>query len=192
MKKLLIVLLLLVSVTSPTYAGFYSSRGSGFRYFETGKNLLYVSVAKVKNKKIDSGLIGNIAVVNLSTNSVINIFKTDFNERIENLIFEAKIISSVQENFKGYKVAFNANYGNRYVRNNRLTVNRIVKDKLCILTYKAETKIYSLWYCDKTGANLKRVKSFKANTEWWIDIKNSKIYFMRQVGAQIRAESIVW
>ncbi len=181
MKKLAFFLLFFVSC--PIYAGF-SSFDNDINYIEPTYNLFYTEVLKIKNNKdLDRNFISNIGIINLNTNTTTYIFKNDFNENIEDLFFETGFNSDSEE------IKFNKNYR---VENNRGIKNRLIKDKLCIYTYNSETRTYSLWFCNKLGQNLKRVKSFKRDTNWWIDIKNSKIYFIPQIADELHVDSIEW
>lgn len=180
MKKIAILLLLFVSF--PVYAGFYVGRD--FKYYEPAKNLWYISIGEVKkNKEISNNVIKNIAIVNLNSNETNYLFDKEFDENIQDLYFETDFRN------KDGVVEFNSM---THIKNNNNIQVRAIKDRLCIITYNTSTQKYSLWFSNKIGKGLNRVKSFSKDTDWWIDIRNSRIYFIRQIESKIHLESIEW
>lgn len=185
-KWVLAIVFLLALVGCPAYAGFYSYSDSikdGGGDVDPLQNRMYVEIAKVKNaRELDKGFTANIAIVDLRTNQITYLFEKGFTEQIESFYFETGVSP------EGV-VSFNRNY---IARNNQRLKEEGIKDKLCICTFNPKTKIYSLWFCDKAGQNLKRVKSFSKEVDWWIDVKNSKVFLMRQVKDRLMVSSIRW
>ena len=185
MKKFVIPFLFFL-ISSSVFAGFGNS--AKFIYFDPTNNLTYVSIGK--NEKLAS-YTKNIAIINSSTNKISYIFEDQFKEDIINMYFESEY------NEKEGKVIFNIDYYyNKYrfdgmIKNN-IFVNRPIKDKLCIFTFDSKNKKYSIWYCDKKGENLRLAKTFDNKTDWWIDVRNCKVCFVKQVENQITYETIEW
>ncbi len=185
MKKLILIFLLFL-ISSLVFIGFgYNLK---FKYFDPTNNLVYVSVGK--NEKM-IGDTKNIAIVDSNTDKVSYIFEDEFKEDIINMYFESeysekeeKIIFNFDDNY--YK------YGVRDKIRNNVFISRPVKDKLCILTYYSKTRMYSIWFCDKKGDNLRLAKTFDNKIDWWIDVRNCKMSFAKQVDNKISYETIEW
>ena len=183
MKKFVFIFLFFL-ISCPVYGGF-SSFTNDFKYYESTKKLWYISVGEVqRNKKINFSIIKNVAIVNLSkSNEVTYIFKDEFNERIQGICFE----SSFKKELETLEYI-----GDCEVKNNEGIKFRELKDRICIFTYNPQTKKNSIWFCNKLGLELKKIKSFGKYDDWWIDVKNNKIYIVHQVENKIHFQSIEW
>lgn len=186
MKKIVLIILLLL-ISTPVFAGFLFE--SDFKYIEPAKNYLYISVGEVKNKKIGSK-IRNIALVNLNTNEVSYFFDTDFEENIKGIFFETGF--NTEEGAVEFNLNQDSDKAGNLFKNNYQIPQRPLKDKICILSFHPKNNVYSFWFCDKSGQNLKRVKTIDYGMDWWFDVKNNKICFVRQVEDKINFESIEW
>lgn len=185
--KIFLSVFFLLLIPFPVFAGFYYD--NDFRYIEPTKNFLYISVGEAKNNKIGSK-IKNVALVNLNTNEISYIFDDDFEENIIDIIFESRF--DPDEESIEFNLKEDSYRAKRLFLNNSQVPNRPLKDKICILTHHPKKHLYSLWFCDKSGQNLKQVKTIFANTVWWFDVKNDKICFVRQIKDRIQYESIEW
>lgn len=185
MKKFFIALFIFI-ISSSVFVGFCFS--VKFMYFDPTNNLTYLSIGK--NEKLFSDT-KNIAIIDPNTDEISYIFEDGFKEDIINMYFElkfdqkeGKIIFNIDDNPSKY-----SSYG---IIKNNVFVDRAIKDKLCILTYNSKTNLYSIWYCDKKGGNLRLVKAFDRKTGWWIDVRNCKVCFIKQVENQITYDTIEW
>lgn len=185
-------MLLLLLVALPVQAGFVSRRGQRIQVFEPSKNVLYRGIAGLDKKgNIDENVIKNIAVVNLSTDEVSYIFGEDFKEEIWGLVFEFGYAAQHSRIDVYDSVNNNTGYSS-WIRNNYDLEKRPVRDRLLVITNNPNTGSTSIWFCNKMGQDLKRVRTFDRETDWWIDMRNEKICFAGQVGRTLSFESIPW
>lgn len=94
--------------------------------------------------------------------------------------------------YKNGSVTFGQDYVDVHVKNNAGVVQREPKDQLLVAVYNRETKTTSLQVSNRRGGNLKELTSVPENAEWHVDVKNSKVRVVQQMGSQLRIESLEW
>jgi hypothetical protein len=183
MKRFIVLALLVVATTSNAGDYYYANRVDTY---DPVTGLYYKAVLS----KGDRGFISkggpdvvNIAITNPATGAVALLFKEPLLGNITSVIFEV--------GFKEGSIEF---YGadRPYIQNNTGLANRALKSKLLVAVREGEKKETSLFVAAKDGGNLKRVAVVPEKDDWHIDVKNSKLRVVHQLGNSIRLESYDW
>jgi len=178
----------------------YADGGDGYgtkcnvNDMEINYNLFYSSIngeLKVINNKGKEKvyeITSNIAVYNIESKQIKYIFPDTLNERIYKFYYESYYDSLKKQ------IVYNRS-GNSYYEMNNLIGNynllqRQPFDKLFIITYSYETKMYSLWTATKFGEELKRVFQFDKETEYYFDVKNMEVRFIKQINNELEISDI--
>lgn len=161
---------------------------------EITHNLFYCSVdgeltimnKKGKPEKYD--ITSNISIYDIKTAKTTYLFSDSLKEGIAEFYFESHYDVLTK------KMAFNHNDPDDYryfdIVGNFNLETRPPSDKLFIITYSIEGGMYCLWTADKRGTGLTRIHSFTSNTDYYFDVKNMMIRFVKQVGKKIETKDI--
>lgn len=112
----------------------------------------------------------NIALYDITQDKISYLFEDSLNENIVGFAFEMNF-NSVEKSITMYEE--NSYELNWRVENSYLLKERPPSDKLLIVTYSPQTKLYSFWTADKKGGNLKRQSTFIEADDIDIDVRNS-------------------
>ncbi len=186
MKKFFMVAMLLV-LSSPCLAGLDYYGGPGDEYDqETG--LYYVHVTESEDggflKSSDSKTT-DLYIYSPSQEKGSYLFNRKNIHRITNVAFE----SAFDEKEKA--IVFN-NASKYLVQNNMLTQARSPKDKILVTVYDESRSINTVWAASKSGSNLVKIKEYGKDTQWHIDVRNSKIRFITKTNKQVSIENVSW
>lgn len=189
MTNRLTLLLLILFVAGPTtlFAGGYGSYLFADSY-DTESGLFYSAVfqsevaglLRSENKKIV-----DIYIYSPQTEKGTYLFKLQNKSEILSFVFE-KSYDTVK-----HSMTFNAGEG-LYSKNNHEVRKRKPKDRLLVETYSEEAQTSTLWSSSKTGENLQRLKSYKNDTDWHVDVRNEKIRFISKTENFVRIENLEW
>ena len=184
MKKLLLFFFALV--LSSTFAdGDYDSNYYIVDEYEPIVNIYYrgiyekdVVFTDSKGKEFKKNITNNIAVFDPQTQMTKYIFPQSFNETITGFIYEVAYDTLCNQIcFNQSVCSYTALYRNQVcdqhpsiVRNNKNIQRRNASRKLIIITYSFLTKEETVWLCDKSGFNLRKV--FESPASFHIDVKN--------------------
>ena len=125
----------------------------------------------------------NLYIYNPNTNSGKTLFPKSHNFQIVALSFETSV--------KDGEVIFHSDYS-APIKNNHKIGDRSPKNKILILTRDSENKKETFYFANKDGSDLKKVKTISQSDDWHIDVKNSVVRVVKQVGSEIEIESFKW
>ena len=193
MKNCFLFLLIIVSFAF----SFASGGGEYKRYylgdincFEQTHNLRYLGIhdsvmlKDSRGKYYKQHILNDVSIHDINNGKTINIFNDTTKREITRFYFESAY-------FEKYR-SIEFNYGFDSIQhdkglfqfaNNTDVGKREISDRLIIECQDPRTKMISIWICDKTGGNLKKVfeyKEYRATFE--IDVKNRKLRTYKQVG----------
>lgn len=159
--------------------------------FEQTYNLYYktsldtIKYINEKGKKDFEIRSTNLTIYDITIGTKTQLFPNGFKEEIITILFETKIDSS------GTIMFNNDDYNpQRYIRNNYNISSRELSNKLIIVTFSMETKMFTLWTAHKNGKELKNLKSFSNTDELNIDVLNHCFLFVKSNINQIDIEKI--
>jgi hypothetical protein len=175
----------------PLYAGMGSYREHLIDEYDRTTGLYFNSIEKEVK---EGGFISNGI---LTYNVDLNIFdpKTEKNTLVFNNDNPIKITQILFESHydpEKKMIVFNHSGGYRIIKNNYAISKRSPKNKLLIVVYNQKSKLNELWTVTKQGKNLNKLKQFDNQTSWHLDIKNSKIRFVKQVKNKLNVKSFDW
>jgi hypothetical protein len=111
------------------------------------------------------------------------LFPKSSNFQIVALCFEISIEDGQVEFHSDYSAA---------IKNNQNIHPRSPKESMLILTRNTETKAETFYFAKKDGSELKKVKTISQSDDWHVDVKNSVIRVIKQVGSELQIESFKW
>jgi len=184
------LLILLVTTAFSAQAGGYYS-GASIDAYDKDTGLYFKSV---KNGKEDGGFlskgsssnVSDINVFNPSTGKSTLIFGDNKPRKITTFLYESEYVKETQS------IAFGTNERTYNVKNNNSIEEREIRNRLLIVVYDEEKEKSEMWSSDKSGNNLKKIKSFSKGVSWHIDVKNSKIRFVTSLNYKLNIESMAW
>lgn len=132
--------------------------------------------------KDGSGVV-NIAIFNPSTGSIGLLFKEPLQGTLSSVLFEI-----------GHKDGTMQFYGagRSDVKNNVGIPNRAPKNRLLVAVRDGKKKETALFGSEKDGSKLKKLIVVPDGDDWHIDVRNSKLRVVHQLGSAIKIESIEW
>ena len=195
MIKYFVLITLFISTVSFIDGGDGGSSHCIINDMDITHNLFYNSVDGVldvlnKKGKIEKyEVTTNISIYDIKTGKTSYLFSDSLKERIEEFYFESHYDALNK------RMAFNhndpADYQYLDVIGNFNLESRPPSDKLFIITNSPETGMRCLWMADKTGAGLMRVHEFnQSTTDYYFDVKNMVVRFVKQVGKKIETLDI--
>lgn len=128
-------------------------------------------------------VVTNIAITTPLTDSTVLLFKEPLQGYITSLVFET--------GFKNGSMGFYG-VGQPYIQNNAGVADRDPKNKLLIAVFNGEKKVTTLFISEKDGSNLKKLTVVPEKGDWHIDVKNSKLRVVHQLGNTIKIDSVDW
>jgi len=196
------ILVLLLAIAAYSFAsggGEYKRYYLGdINYFEQTHNLRYLGIhdsvmlKDSKGKSYKHYILNDVSIHDINNGKTINIFNDTTKREIVRFYFET-------DYFEEYRsIEFNYDFDSTQMdkglfqfANNTDVAKREISDRLIIECLDPRTDMISIWICDKTGGNLKKVfeyKEYKANFE--IDVKNRKLRTYRQVGNKMEIKEV--
>ncbi|OAM53072.1 hypothetical protein A7981_06530 [Methylovorus sp. MM2] len=181
------LLLLLVVISSSVSAGEYDNSYVSINVYDKASGLYYRAVQDLSEGggflSSSSNVVTNINIFDPVTSTSRLLFKNPQKGGISPLLFESEI-KDKQVTFDGTAtfLAFN----NSDIKRTEL------KNKLLVGVRNQETKTTTLFIADKNGSNLKQLTIVPPNTDWHIDVKNSKIRVVRKLENNVRIDSYDW
>lgn len=169
-------------------AGDYYS-GAGIDTYDPVSGLYYKSITTDTKKEgllssSSSQRITNINIFDPVDGSSRSLFSQNVMGRISMVCFES--------GFKDGSVLFNGDMQPCAAKNNQSLTKREPKDKILAAVELPENKGIELFSADKRGKNLRRITSVPAGASWHIDVRNSKLRVVNQVGQQLKLEAFDW
>jgi hypothetical protein len=182
MNRLLAVCLLISS--SVAAADYYGGR---IDTYDPVTGLYHKAVSEkahggLLSSKTASGPI-NVAITNPANSLTVLLFKEPVHGSVTSVLFET--------GFKDGSVEFSGNT-DAYVLNNKAVPKREPKNRLLVVVSNRDDEQSELYTADKSGGNLKKVVAVPRGDDWHIDVKNSMIRVVHQIGSGIKLESFEW
>lgn len=185
--KLTFILLMISAIAFADSGGGYGTK-CNVNDIEINYNLFYtsvdgdLSVINKKGKEEKYYVTSNISIYDINTGKISYLFSDTLNEKICEFYFESYYDSLNKQ------IVFNQS-NNDYPMNNIIgnfnLKNRLPGDKIFIITYSYKSDKYSLWTAHKNGTQLTRVYEFSKEVNYFFDVKNMVIRFIRQAGKKI-------
>jgi hypothetical protein len=126
----------------------------------------------------------NVNIFDPATGTSVALFKQAAPGPIALVLFETQ--------FEAGSIEFHPPPPSGHILNNAGVEARAPKDRLLIGLRDAKGAIASLWTSDKRGNGLAQVAAVPEDASWHLDVRNSKIRVVRQVGQTIEIESYDW
>jgi len=128
--------------------------------------------------------------------SIVNLFIYDPVTNSGNLLFPKSknfqiVALSFETSVENGEVKFHSDYS-ASIKNNHNIEKRNPKEDMLIVTRNTETKEETFYFAQKNGAELKKVKTISQSDDWHVDVKNSVVRVIKQVGSEIQIESFKW
>jgi hypothetical protein len=152
-------------------------------------NLFYHSVdgelitINSKGKEQKYKVTNDISIYDIITAKSVKLFSDTLKEAIRDFYFESHYQASsgrmLYNQHSDGSSEWNKIIGNINIK------ERKPADKIFILTYSYTTDKFTMWSADKKGTGLKRIHQFSDDTDYYFDVKNLCIRFVKQVGKQI-------
>lgn len=136
------------------------------------------------SSKESSNNVVNVNIFDPATGQSVLLFKDAQKDGISVIAFEA--------GFKDGSIEFNGSTYESIALNNSHIKQRNVKDQLLVGVRNNAAKETVLLVSDKRGHSLKKIASVPFGASWHIDVKNSKLRVIRQIGNAIKIESYEW
>ena len=179
--------LFLLLTCSVSFAGYGSYGGVDINEYDISSGLYYKSIhIKRENKRFLSSSsnkkVVNIGIYNPETDKHHTLFKNNIQHEISFILFEQAV--------KDSKVVYNSQSYN--IKNNHVSADRLLKNKLLIGISDAENEKIDLWIAEKNGDNLKKLTSIPFSARWHIDVKNSKLRVVYANNGQFRLTNYDW
>jgi hypothetical protein len=127
--------------------------------------------------------IVNIFIYDPSKDSGYYLFPENHEKQIVALSFETALKDGVVE--------FNNSYSSP-VKNNTGIIDRQPKPTMLVVTRDSKKQTDTFFTANKITGNPKEIGKIHSKSNWHIDVKNSKIRVVRQVGNKIEMESLAW
>jgi hypothetical protein len=127
--------------------------------------------------------IVNLYIYDPATGTGKLLFPKSDNFQIVALSFE----TSVEDG----EVKFHSDYS-APIKNNQNIEPRNPKSNMLILTRNTETKDETFYFANKNGSDLQKVKTISQSEDWHVDVKNSVIRVIKQIGSELKIESFKW
>jgi hypothetical protein len=178
----LIVVVLLLS-TQVQAGGYYNP---SIDTYDPATGLYYKSVeSEKKSGFLSSGgrAITNLYIYNPLTGEGKVLFPKKQDFQIIALSFETAVENG--------EVKFHSDYAAPIKNNNNIEL-REPKSKMLILTREIESEKETFYFAKKDGSEMEKVKTISASDDWHVDVKNSVVRVVRQVGSEIKIESFRW
>jgi hypothetical protein len=157
--------------------------------YDSSSGLYYKSVIKktdsrgVFSSASDQPIV-NVAIFDPASGATKTVFTESINGVITTILFES--------GFRDGSIQFNGGSHAYSAKNNTSVAKREPRDKLLIAVRKPGDAGSELLVSDKRGRNVVRVAVVPQGANWHIDVGNSKIRVVSQVGTQIKIESVEW
>lgn len=186
--KCLSIMLLLMLVSLSSWAGEFNY--SNIDNYDPSTGLYYKAITDKNDdgsylsSKASKGQVININIFNPADDSSIQLFKTAQKDGIPILMYETEFDNGIMKFF--------GTVSNGAVLNNTNIDKRSPKNKLLIGIRNLSTKEITLFISDKKGSGLKKLVTMPQNTDWHIDVKNSKIRLVKETAKGLTIESFDW
>lgn len=182
-----VVFFILVASAAAQAGDYYN--GAGIDTYDPVSGLYYKAITTDTKKEgllssSSSHRITNINIFDPADGSYRALFSQNVNGRISNVCFEY--------GFKDGSVLFNGDMQPCAAKNNQSLAKRDPKDKILAAVELPENKGIELFTADKHGKNLRRIVHVPPGASWHIDVRNSKLRVVNQVGQQIKLENFDW
>ncbi|MCK5727217.1 MAG: hypothetical protein KAH22_10370 [Thiotrichaceae bacterium] len=147
---------------------------------ETKETSRFLSSRSFSKSSPDS--VVNIGILNPLNDEISLLFPQDQRVEIRQFIFE------IGYDKESSLIEFTN--GGHFIRNNHNIKKRSPNNHLLIVT--VEEGDDTLWLADKKGTDLRKVTVIKENSNWHLDIKNSKIRVISSIESVLSVESFAW
>lgn len=94
--------------------------------------------------------------------------------------------------FKDGQMEYGGTFSESHVKNNISVTKREPRTKVLIAVQRANRKETELLVSEKRGGGLTRVTTVAEGADWHLDVRNSKLRVVHQLGQGIRIESHEW
>ena len=184
--KYLWCILLFVCI-SATAADYYEPR---INTYDPISGLYYKAVEEIPveagflSSKGNRNLAVNINIFDPSSGKSTLLFKEPQKEGISTVIFET--------GFKNGGITFNGLSESSLILNNTNIEKRPARDKLLVGIKSKDSNEITLFISGKKGGDLRRVVTVPPTSSWHIDVKNSKLRVVHQIGNGLRIDSYEW
>lgn len=163
--------------------------GAGIDTYDPVSGLYYKTITTDTKKEgllssSSSQRITNINIFDPADGSSRALFSQNVTGRISIFCFES--------GFKDGAVLFNGDMQPCAAKNNQSLAKREPKDKILAAVELTENKGIEIFTADKRGKNLRRIAIVPAGASWHIDVRNSKLRVVNQVGQQLKLENFDW
>ena len=163
--------------------------GVGIDTYDPVSGLYYKAITTDTKKEgllssSSSQRITNINIFDPADGSSRALFSQNVTGRISNVCFES--------GFKDGSVLFNGDMQPYVAKNNHSLAKRDPKDKILVSVELPESKGTELFTADKRGKNVRRIATVPSGSSWHMDVRNSKLRVVNQVGQQFKLESFDW
>ena len=187
-QRLLSIAFFVLLASAAARAGDYYN-GAGVDTYDPASGLYYKSITTETKKEgllsaSSSQRISNINIFDPADGSSRTLFSQNVTGRISIICFES--------GFKDGAVLFNSDMQPCAAKNNQSLAKREPKDKILAAVELAENKGVEIFTADKRGKNLRRVAIVPIGASWHIDVRNSKLRVVNQVGQQLKLENFDW
>jgi hypothetical protein len=136
------------------------------------------------SSKGNRNLAVNINIFDPTSGTSTLLFKVPQKEGISTVIFET--------GFKNGEITFNGLSESSLILNNTNIEKRLPRNKLLVGVKSKDSNEITLFISSKKGGDLKRVVTVPPTSSWHIDVKNSKLRVVHQLGNGLRIDSYEW
>lgn len=190
----IIILILLLSISSTSFAGGYYS-GEYVDEYDQASGLYFKSLKTVTEQGgflniSNSIMYSDINIFDPAANSNVLLFNDQKNRTISSFLYESgynEETHSIQ--FRTSEDSYNQHH---HIKNNHSIEKRAPKDRLLLVVSNEKQKNSTMFSFEKSGKNMQKIKTFPADVDWHIDVKNAKIRFICNTGNAIKIESLDW
>ncbi|WP_293266219.1 hypothetical protein [Neptunomonas sp.] len=134
--------------------------------------------------------------LNSGNRSITNLYIYDPIKNTGKLLFSKKsnfqiVALSFETSVENGEVKFYSDFS-ASIKNNDKIAPREPKSTLLILTRDVEGEKDTFYLAQKNGNGLKEVKTISSLDEWHVDVKNSVVRIVKQVGLEIKMDQFKW
>lgn len=162
-------------------------------FHERTFNLLYITQSyaptaqktSLMRRSADEAPFSNLFIWDINTQTKSALFSDEIatTEKIQRILFEKEYDEKEQ------CLLFNSD---AHLFNKTNLPYRNLKNKLLIETYHFESEKYHLWLSNKQGKDLSKIATIGRNTQWHLDVGNSRIRIIQHLKTDIHVQEISW
>ena len=193
MKFILYMILLLIGAANAVAGGYYS--GESVDEYDTATGFYFKSVKNGVHKDgfFKGGIsdnVSDIVIFDPANGRNVLVFNDKKPRKITDFIYESQYQPETRSMLFGSP---DRHYSiKRIIKNNQNIEKRKPKDRLLLVVYEKDGDFHEMWSLNKSGENLKKIKTIGKDIDWHIDVKNSKIRFVDLSKGDIEIESLDW